>query len=74
MTGKWTPEPSKVTLAEALWPRLLRKIQLCMASEGAPVPSIAAVVNDAYHVAQQWRYVSYLLTEVPETLDARPGG
>jgi hypothetical protein len=74
VSGKWTPEPSKVALAEALWPTLLKKIQLCVASKGAPVPPIAAVVNDAYHVAQQWRYVSYLLTEAPETLDARPGG
>jgi hypothetical protein len=67
MTGKWTPEPSKVKLAEALWPVLLRKVQLCMAMKDAPVPPIAAVINDAYHVAQQWRYLSYLLNEVPET-------
>jgi hypothetical protein len=38
MTGKWTPEPSKVELAKALWPTLLRKIQLAMVTENAPVP------------------------------------
>jgi hypothetical protein len=73
MTGKWTPEPSKVKLAEALWPTLLRKIQLCKAMQDAPVPPIAAVINDAYHVAQQWRYLSYLLTEVPHVPDEPSG-
>lgn len=72
MTGKWTPEPSKVKLAEALWPTLLKKIQLCVAAEGAPVPPIAAVINDAYHVAQQWRYLSFILTEVPDTSSDQP--
>jgi hypothetical protein len=71
-TGKWDYEPSKVKLAEALWPALLKKVQLCMATKDAPVPPIAAVINDAYHVAQQWRYVSYLLTEVPDTSDDKP--
>jgi hypothetical protein len=74
MTGKWTPEPSKVKLAEALWPVLLRKVQLCMAMEDAPVPPLAAVINDAYHVAQQWRYLSFLLTEVPDTTEDAPAG
>lgn len=73
MSGKWTPEPSKVKLAEALWPLLLRNVQLCMAIEKAPVPPIAAVINDAYHVAQQWRYLSFLLTEVPDSVDDTPG-
>jgi hypothetical protein len=72
MSAKWTPEPSKVTLAEALWPTLLKKVRLCVATKGAPVPPIAAVVNDAYHVAQRLRYSSYLLTEVPET-PSEPG-
>ena len=69
MTGKWKPEPSKVKLAEALWPVLLRKVQLCMAMEDAPVPPLAAVINDAYHVAQRWRYLSFLLTEVPDAAE-----
>lgn len=69
MTGKWTPEPSKVRLAEALWPTLLRKIHLIKTTEDAPVPPIVAVINDAYHLAQQWRYLSYLLTEVPDDAD-----
>ena len=51
MTGKWTPEPSKVKLAEALWPTLLREDPSLHDYRGAPVPPIAAVVNDAYHIA-----------------------
>lgn len=57
-----TPSRQPGRLAEALWPVLLRKVQLFMAMEDAPVPPIAAVINDAYHVAQQWRYLSFLLT------------
>jgi hypothetical protein len=73
MTGRWEPEPSKVKLAEALWPTLLRKIHLYKTMQDAPVPPIVAVINDAYHVAQQWRYLSYLLTEVVDAPDTRPG-
>jgi hypothetical protein len=65
MTGKWTPEPSKPKLAEELWPTLLKKIQLCMSTTDAPVPPIARVINDAYHIALRWRDQSYVLTEVP---------
>jgi hypothetical protein len=61
---------SKVKLAEALWPTLLRHIQLCMTTEGAPVPPIAAVISDAYSVALSWRDQSYVLTETPSTPDA----
>lgn len=35
-TGKWEYEVSKVELAEALWPTLLRKVQVAMVTEGAP--------------------------------------
>lgn len=73
ITGRWTSEPSKVKLAEALWPTLLRKINLIKAMEDAPVPPIVAVINDAYHLAQQWRYLSYLLTEVPDDTDSQQG-
>lgn len=64
-TGRWEYGVSKVQLAEALWPTLVRKIQLYMAMENAPVPPIVQVISDAYHLAQQWRYISYILTEVP---------
>jgi len=65
-TGKWEYEVSKVKLAEALWPALLRKIQLAMVTEGAPVPPIMQVIADAYHLAQQRRYLSFVITEVPD--------
>jgi antitoxin component HigA of HigAB toxin-antitoxin module len=66
MTGKWEYEVSKVRLAEVLWPTLLEKIQLCLTAPGAPVPPIVKVISDAYQLAQQWRYLSFILTEVPD--------
>jgi hypothetical protein len=45
---------------------LLRKIQLVMVMEDAPVPPIMQVISDAYHLAQQRRYLSFVLTEVPD--------
>lgn len=68
-TGKWQYEVGKVKRAEALWPALLRKIQLAMVMEDAPVPPIMQVINDAYHLAQQRRYLSFVLTESPDTPD-----
>jgi hypothetical protein len=64
--SRWEYKVSKVKLAEALWPTLLHKIQMLKTTEGAPVPPIVEVVSDAYQLAQQWRYLSYLITEVPE--------
>jgi hypothetical protein len=72
MTGKWTPEPSKVDLAKALWPTLLRKIQSAMVTEDEPVPPIMQVITDAYHLAQQRRYHSFAITEVPDAAVADP--
>jgi antitoxin component HigA of HigAB toxin-antitoxin module len=72
--GQWDYKISKVKLADALWPALLEKIQLCMTTRSAPIPPIAAVINDAYHVALQRRDISYVLTELPDdppTLAAR---
>lgn len=51
VTVKWAHEVSKVQLAEALWPTLLRKVQLCKTIEGARVPPIVQVINDAHHLA-----------------------
>ena len=65
-TGKWEYQVSKVKLAEALWPILLRKIQIAMVTDDAPVPPIMQVINDAYHLAQQRRYLSFALTEEPD--------
>ncbi len=53
MTGKWTPEPSKVELAKALWPTLLRKIQLAMVTGDAPMPPIMQVTSDAYRLVSR---------------------
>ena len=33
----------------------------------APVPEIVQVVQDAYHLAQRWRYQSFLLSEGPDS-------
>ena len=68
--GQWEYKVSKVELAKALLPVLLGKVHACMTPQDAPVPPIAQVVNDAYHLAQQWRYQSYALTELPGQPDA----
>lgn len=73
MTGKWEYEVSKVKLAEALWPTLEQKIDQLKADANAPVPPIVGVINDAYHVAQQWRYPSFVLTEAPDAPDEQQG-
>jgi hypothetical protein len=64
--SRWEYKVSKLKLAEALWPTLLAKIHALKTTEGAPVPPIVQLVSDAYHLAQQWRYLSYLITEVPD--------
>ena len=66
--SRWEYKVSKVKLAEALWPTLLEKIRLCMTTRDAPVPPLASVINDAYHVALQWRDQSYVLTETPDAV------
>jgi hypothetical protein len=43
----------------------LQKIQLAMVTDDAPVPPIMQVIRDAYRVAQQRRYLSFVLTEEP---------
>jgi hypothetical protein len=46
--------------------RALRaKIDRCRLDADAPVPEIVEVVQDAYHLAQRWRYQSFLLSEDP---------
>ena len=72
--GRWEYRVSKVELAKALLPVLLGKVHACMTAQDAPVPPIAQVVNDAYHLAQQWRYQSYALTELPGQSDAPEAG
>lgn len=51
----WYPQPSKVTLAEALWPALMTKIDDTPWSEVAPIPAVAELVHEAYLLAQRSR-------------------
>lgn len=64
--SQWAHKPGKPELAEALWPTLKAKIDRCRVDRGAPVPPIVDVVEVAHHVAQRWRYLSFVLTEDPE--------
>lgn len=63
MTGAWKYDVSKTKLAAALWPTLKAKIDRCRADANEPIPEIVGVVQDAYHIAQRWRYQSYVLGE-----------
>ncbi|WP_409463231.1 hypothetical protein [Amycolatopsis sp. GA6-003] len=60
----WNYEPSKVALAEQLWPVLKQKIDRCREDDGAPIPEIVRVVEKAYRTALHWRDVSFVLTAV----------
>lgn len=47
-----------------------------MVTDDAPVPPIMQVINDAYHLAQHRRYLSFALTEAPDDAtgpDSEPG-
>jgi hypothetical protein len=45
-----------------------------MVAEDAPLPPIMQVISDAYHIAQQRRYLSFVITEVPDQVsDGEPG-
>ena len=63
MTGRWEYDVSKTKLAEALWPTLKAKIERCRADAEAPIPEVVQVLQDAYHLAQRWRYQSFLLSK-----------
>jgi hypothetical protein len=66
VTGPWEYEVSKIKLAEALWPTLKAKIDRCRVDAEAPVPEVVEVVQDAYRLAQRWRYPSFALSEDPD--------
>jgi hypothetical protein len=68
-TGEWEHKVGKPELARSLWPTLKAKIDLCRVDPGAPIPEIVEVVQDAYHLAQRWRYLSFVLSEEPEALE-----
>lgn len=57
----WSHEPSKIDLAQQLWPVLEAKVARCRAESAAPVPALAEVVQEAYLTAQRWRYRSFVL-------------
>ena len=65
-TGRWDYEVSKTELAKALWPVLEAKIERCRTDPTAPIPEIAEVIQDAYLIAQQWRYLSFALSAESE--------
>jgi hypothetical protein len=74
MTGPWKYAVSKTDLADVLWPALRAKIDRCRVDADAPVPEIVEVVRDAYHLAQRWRYQSFLLSEDSAARHSSDGG
>lgn len=70
VTGAWKYKVSKTKLAETLWPTLKAKIDRCRTDADAPLPEIVDVVEDAYHLAQRWRYLSFALSEDPDSAAA----
>jgi hypothetical protein len=70
VTGRWDYEVSKTKLADALWPTLKAKIDRCRTDAEARVPEIVEVVEDVYHIAQRWRYLSFALSEDPDSAAA----
>ena len=63
--SRWDYKVSKVKLAEALWLTLEKKIEQVKADLSASVPPLVQVMSDAYHLAQQVRYHTFVLTEEP---------
>jgi hypothetical protein len=58
---EWTPKPSKRDLANALWPTLQAKIDDGRFSESKEIPQVAEVVHEAYLLAQQSTYGTYVI-------------
>ena len=57
----WIPRPSKLDLADALWPTLQAKIDYGRFGESEEIPQVAEVVHDAYLLAQQSTYGTYVI-------------
>lgn len=49
--------------------QLRTKIDCCRADADAPVSPIVEVVQDACHLAQRWRCLSFVLGEQPENAE-----
>ncbi len=65
VTGPWAYQVSKTKLAEAMWPTLKVKIDQCRVDTDVAAPQIVEVVQEAYRLAQRWRYRSFALSEDP---------
>jgi hypothetical protein len=65
--SQWERKPSKVELANALWPILEGKIRRRLTDPEAPTPEIAEIVWLAYVTAQNWRYESFVLSAAPDS-------
>jgi hypothetical protein len=64
----WLPmKPKKPELADALWPALQRKIDATLRSETAEVPMIAQVVHEAYMLAQETSYGTFVIRAAEES-------
>jgi hypothetical protein len=66
----WTPQPSKVVLAEALWPTLKTKIDDARWSESKPIPKVAEVVHEAYLLAQRSGIGTFVIRAADRALTA----
>ncbi|HEU0131867.1 MAG TPA: hypothetical protein VFQ85_12835 [Mycobacteriales bacterium] len=58
MWKPWAPRLGKTELAEALWPKLDRKI-----TSSTPLPPIAEVIDEAVHLAYELRLIRGMAVE-----------
>lgn len=63
----WSPQPSKVALAEELWPTLKTKIDDARWSETKPIPEVANVVHEAYLLAQRSNIGTFVIPAADST-------
>lgn len=63
----WIPKPAKPDLADALWPVLKKKIDDARWSETIEIPRVAEVVHEAYTLAQQSTYGTYVIRATDES-------
>jgi hypothetical protein len=63
----WMPKPKKVALADALWPVLQGKIDAAAMNHELEVPSVAEVVHEAYGLAYESNYGTYVIRAAETT-------
>ncbi len=61
----WTPKPSKLVLADALWPILERKVLAAIEGTTCDVPAIAEVVDGAHATAQGLAHGRFVMRGAP---------